>query len=81
MTTKTTLLQFAVGLTVSSHPLLAQEIDVRAACNPTNNEWVLPGDFATARERAEQEQRLLLIKGISFGVDDAGAKCATKGKW
>ena len=23
----------------------------------------------------------LAIKGISFGIDEAGAKCATKGEW
>lgn len=44
-------------------------------------DWVLPGDFATALARAKTEQRMLVIKGISFGVDVAGSKCATKGVW
>ena len=59
----------------------AQEADLQAACNDTNIRWVLPGDFASAQQRAQHERRLLLIKGISFGVDEAGATCATKGKW
>ena len=52
-----------------------------AACDRTAIEWVLPGDFAQAIARAKQEQRIVVIKGISFGVDGAGAKCATKGVW
>jgi hypothetical protein len=42
---------------------------------------VLPAEFTTARERAKEEHRLLLIKGVSFNIDEAGAKCATKGTW
>jgi len=42
---------------------------------------VLPGDFPQAIARAQKEQRIVVIKGISFGVDGAGAKCATKGVW
>ncbi|HEX6813514.1 MAG TPA: hypothetical protein VF384_17980 [Planctomycetota bacterium] len=51
------------------------------ACDRTAIEWVLPGDFEQALARAQKEQRILVIKGISFGVDDEGAKCATKGVW
>lgn len=51
------------------------------ACDRNAIAWVLPGDFPQALARARQEQRILVIKGISFGVDDAGAKCATKGVW
>jgi hypothetical protein len=47
----------------------------------TNIHWVLPKDFATALERAKEEHRLLLIKGVSFNIDEAGATCATKGTW
>ncbi|MEO6593880.1 MAG: hypothetical protein ABIP94_03910 [Planctomycetota bacterium] len=61
-------------------PLAAQGA-APSSCNTTNIHWVLPGDFSTALQRAVAEQRLLLIKGISFGVDEAGATCATKGKW
>lgn len=44
-------------------------------------QWFTPGRFAAARARAEEEQRFLMIKGIAFGVDEEGAKCATKGCW
>ena len=43
--------------------------------------WYFPGDFEAARKAAEQQNRILMIKGIAFGVDEAGAKCATKGCW
>lgn len=50
-------------------------------CDPSAIQWFVPGQFEKALARAKEEKRLLVIKGISFGVDDAGAKCATKGKW
>jgi hypothetical protein len=43
--------------------------------------WHVPGEFEAARKEAEKEKRLLLVKGIAFGVDEAGAKSATKGCW
>lgn len=43
--------------------------------------WTHPGDFEKARERARTENRILIIKGIAFGVDEEGARCATKGDW
>ena len=55
--------------------------DDAIACDRAAIQWVLPGDFPQALERAQKEQRVLVIKGISFGVDAAGAKCATKGVW
>ncbi len=57
----------------------SQEPDL--GCDPSAIRWFVPGEFKAAQERARAEKRLLIIKGISFGVDDAGAKCATKGKW
>ena len=60
-------------------PLPAQQGE--AACDRSAIEWVLPGDFPQALARAKAEQRMLVVKGISFGVDVAGAKCATKGVW
>lgn len=51
------------------------------ACDRTAIEWVLPGDFDTALGRAREEQRILVVKGISFGVDTQGARCATRGVW
>ncbi len=43
--------------------------------------WVLPGHFADALKQANVQQRLIMIKGIAFGIDDVGATCATKGCW
>lgn len=43
--------------------------------------WVLPGHFDDALKQANAQQRLIMIKGIAFGIDDAGATCATKGCW
>jgi hypothetical protein len=60
---------------------LAPAQDGVATCDRSAIEWVLPGDFPRALERAKAEQRILVVKGISFGVDVAGAKCATKGVW
>ncbi len=50
-------------------------------CDISAIKWVLPGDFDKAVERASKEKRLIVIKGVSFGIDEAGAKCATRGKW
>jgi hypothetical protein len=53
-----------------------------AACTDTTAiRWFLPGEFAAARKEAEKSKRILLIKGIAFGVDEAGAASATKGCW
>ena len=63
-------------------PLQAQDAAPEpAACDPSAIQWFLPGDFAKARATAERTGRLLAIKGISFGVDEVGARCATKGRW
>lgn len=49
--------------------------------DPAKIEWITPGDFKKAQARATAETRLIVIKGISFGVDKLGATCATKGDW
>ncbi len=67
-----TSLLFAIRLAAQDRP---------AACDRTAIDWVLPGEFDQAIARTRQEQRILVIKGISFGVDTAGARCATKGVW
>ncbi len=59
----------------------AQQPDTDLGCDRSAIRWFIPGQFQDAREQARKEKRLLIIKGISFGVDTAGAKCATKGKW
>jgi hypothetical protein len=76
-------LQFVIPATLllaaSASTLRAQDDSI--SCDRTAIAWVLPGNFPQALARAQKDQRILLIKGISFGVDDAGAKCATKGVW
>ena len=54
-----------------------------AAAQPDRSaiEWTLPGKFREACEKARASNRLIIIKGISFGVDEEGARCATKGDW
>lgn len=44
-------------------------------------DFFLPGQFLEARMKAMETNRSLLIKGVAFGMDEAGAKCATKGHW
>jgi hypothetical protein len=55
--------------------------DPTACTDRTAIRWHVPGEFEDARKEAEKEKRLLLIKGIAFGVDELGAKDATKGCW
>ena len=53
-----------------------------AACADTTAiRWHTPGKFADARTAAAARNRILMVKGIAFGVDAAGAECATKGCW
>ncbi|MFY9344721.1 MAG: hypothetical protein WAT39_19675 [Planctomycetota bacterium] len=60
---------------------LASQDTTPPPCDRNTIQWVLPGDFRQALARANREQRMLVIKGISFGVDTEGARCATKGVW
>jgi hypothetical protein len=69
----------ALLFAVSGALLTAQ--DAPLGCDRTAIHWVLPGEFPAAMARAKAEQRILVIKGISFGIDEAGAKCATAGVW
>lgn len=62
--------------------LLAAPGDADVFGHDANNiRWELPAAFETARTRAKDEHRLLLIKGVSFNIDEAGATCPTKGTW
>jgi len=70
-----------VALLLASSAATLRAQDDTIPRDRTAIQWVLPGDFPQALARAQKEQRILVIKGISFGVDDAGAKCATKGVW
>jgi len=70
----------ALLLSLLGGTVLAQQ-EPELGCDPSAIRWFIPGEFKAAQKRAKEEKRLLIIKGISFGVDDAGAKCATKGKW
>lgn len=68
-------------LTLTLIPAASGQDPAAPSQDRTAIHWVLPGDFEAALARAKTEQRILVIKGISFGVDDAGSKCATKGVW
>lgn len=57
------------------------QVDLDHACQSHGIRWHLPGDFDEVVKLARKQGRLILIKGISFGIDELGAKCATKGKW
>jgi hypothetical protein len=59
----------------------AEAADPAACTDRAAIRWRVPGEFEDARKEAEKEKRLLLIKGIAFGVDELGAKDATKGCW
>ena len=61
-----------LALTVLAGAALADEGSIR---------WHFPHQFEEARARAKAENRILVIKGVSFGIDTEGATCATKGKW
>ncbi len=71
----------ATSLLLSECVTAQQPATTAPACDRTAITWTLPGDFDRALARAVQEQRMIVIKGISFGVDVAGARCATKGVW
>lgn len=66
---------------------LAQETEppkVKAATprgDTTAVKFFIPGQFKEALKQAKESKRCLLIKAIAFGVDEEGAKCATKGHW
>lgn len=61
---------------------VARAGDVAAECTDHSAvTWVLPGQFEDAQKKSASEKRLLLIKGIAFGVDELGAKDARKGCW
>lgn len=71
----------ALGATLCLATALAAQEPTPAPCDRTAITWVLPGDFEAGLARARKEQRIIVIKGISFGVDTEGARCATKGVW
>jgi len=77
----TALLLSLLGGTVPGQQQQQAQQEPELGCDASAIRWFIPGEFKEALERAKEEKRLLIIKGISFGVDDAGAKCATKGKW
>lgn len=80
---KPMLLLACIALTtVAASRLYADETGPLKTCqNTLAIEWVLPGEFDHALKFAEQKQRLIMIKGIAFGIDHVGAKNATKGCW
>ena len=60
------------ALTPPADPTCADTASIR---------WHTPGKFEQARKAAAAQNRLLMVKGIAFGVDAAGAESATKGCW
>ena len=52
-----------------------------AVADECSIKWLFPHQFEEARARSRAENRILLIKGVSFGIDEEGACCATKGRW
>ena len=40
-----------------------------------------PGAFQEALDLARAESRMLLVKGVAFGMDELGASAPTKGHW
>ena len=62
-------------------PLLLASAAVAGECDRSSIRWFLPDQFAEARAAAKQRKRLLILKGIAFGVDEKGARCATDGSW
>ena len=62
-----------------SLPAVACEDEVVGDTRVVN--FYLPAEFEQALADARESNRLLLIKGVAFGVDQLGATCATKGHW
>ena len=78
------LLSFVFLFGLSANFAFAQTGSGPVSSGPGNTEairWVLPGDFQDAQRQAVEKKRMLLIKGLGFGLDELGAKCATKGCW
>lgn len=49
--------------------------------NSQSIQWFVPGKFEDAMEKSRQQERILLMRGLGFGLDEEGASCATKGCW
>ena len=61
----------------------AQDSDLKTSSHNDTSQihWELPGSFDKALERARTSNRILMVKGVSFGIDSIGATCANKGTW
>ena len=62
-------------------PAAGRAADAPPCQDPAAIQWFTPGSFEEARQAAVRRKRLMMIKGIAFGIDAVGAKCATKGCW
>jgi len=71
----------AVAAGLLAGPAAAAGPAPKACQDPAAIHWHFPGDFESARAAAAKADRILLVKGIAFGVDEEGARCATKGCW
>jgi len=77
MTAPRTLIALIVTLGFLA-PAAAED---RLGVDDTVCDFVLPGSFEKAREKAKASGRCLLIKGVAFGMDKLGATDCTKGHW
>ena len=51
-------------------------------CQQTQSiEWFRPGSLSAALDRCRETGRILMIKGVSFGIDEVGLEHPTKGTW
>ena len=74
------MLRWAMILLLAA-PLAAQDKFSRKKGDAEVVNFFLPGQFDKVKAEAKKLDRLILIKGVAFGVDKIGATCATKGKW
>jgi hypothetical protein len=66
----------------ASTPLAVAGSSCSSNCRSANGAARPTGSCAKLhRERSTKENRILMIKGIAFGIDDAGARNAQKGCW
>ncbi len=70
-----------VQLLVAADVPEAQKPKADTTSDTSSIRWFLPGQFDKARAAAKARNRLLVLKGISFGIDAKGATCATAGSW
>ena len=69
------------GRSIAAGTLLATSLIAQGIDDRRHIDWFSPGEFAKARKKAAATGRLILVKGISFGIDARGAADARCGSW